>query len=126
MFVVQKSGIFVLQVTVNWMGVEEKGNVYLVSVEVPAGTEEKSYGEDGVDLYVNCDGVCVRISLCLHTCTSLHVSKYTCDSVVRGMCVYEGVYCEGVCVRISLCLHTSPHVSTYTCVVGCCDVDVGA
>ena len=85
---------------------------------MPAGTEEKSYDEDGVDLYVNCDGMCVRISLCLHTCTSPHVSKYTCDSVVRGMCVYEGVYCDGVCVRISLCLHMSPHVSTYTCM--CC------
>ena len=58
---------FILQATVNWMGVREKGNVYLVSVEVPVGTEEKSYDEDGVDLYlyVNCDGVCVRISLCL-------------------------------------------------------------
>ena len=91
---------------------------------MPAGTEEKSYGEDDGDLYVNCDGVCVRISLCLHTCTSLHVSKYTCDSVARGMWVYEGAYCEGVCLRISLCLHMSPHVFTYTCVVGCCDVDV--
>ena len=76
MFVVRKSGVFVLQATVNWMGVEKKGNVYLVSVEVPAGTEEKSYGEDDGDLYVNCDGVCVRISLCLHM--SPHVSTYTC------------------------------------------------
>ena len=74
MFVV--GGILLLQARVNWMGVHEKGNVYLVSVEVPAGTEEKNYDEDDGDLYVNGDGVCVHISLCLHT--SPHVSKYTC------------------------------------------------
>ena len=48
--------------------VEEEGYVYLVSVEVPAGTEEKRWRDDG-GLYVNCDGMClwwyvsVRISL---------------------------------------------------------------
>jgi len=69
-FVVRKNGIFLLQATVNWMGVEEKGCVYLVSVEVPAGTEEKSYDEDDGDLYANVYmyvRICIRLHMCLHT-----------------------------------------------------------
>ena len=60
------------------MGVEEKGNVYLVSVEVPAGTGEKSYDEDDGDLYAN---VCMYVCICICCCW-----------------VHEGDYIVRVCV----------------------------
>ena len=86
MFVVRKNGIFLLQATVNWMGVEEKGNVYLVSVEVPAGTEEKSYDEDDGDL------MCVCMSAYAYVSTCVYIHMYVLLVVVRGMCVHEGDY----------------------------------
>ena len=60
------------------MGVEEKGNVYLVSVEVLAGTGEKSYDEDDGDLYAN---VCMYVRICIRCCW-----------------VHEGDYIVRVCV----------------------------
>ena len=76
------------RITSNWMGVEEKGCVYLVSVEVPAGTEEKSYDEDDGDLYAN---VCMYMSAYAYVSTCVYIHMYVLLVVVRGMWVHEGV-----------------------------------
>ena len=55
------------------MGVKEKGCVYLVSVEVPVGTEEKSYDEDGVMM-----GVYMLIVMVCVLCISLFAYVFKC------------------------------------------------